>query len=629
VLDSMRKRATDSVTLKVVFGAIVIVFMFWGIGTVGMDQVEVVALVNNEPISAREFDRAYTQLVQNAKGQLDKMPVEMLRGQVLDQLVTAELLDQEAKRLGLMVEEEELRASIAVIPAFQVDGHFNKDAYLRTLQAYRLKPPDFEASQRRQLLLTKLQELIHAGVHVTEDDARQRFEYENEHVRLSYIEVPTARFRGEVEVSEEETKTYYDAHQEEVREPERARIEYLKFEPEKFAAEIEPTDEELRIYYEAHESEFERPEEVRARHILLKVPADATDAQREEIRQRAVALLAEARAQGADFAALARQHSDDVTAESGGDLGFFGRGTMTEKFEQAAFALEPGQISDVVETPFGFHIIRLEEKRPAGARPLEEVRQEVVEKVRAQRSRGVALTKVEEAHEEMADGKDIASIAAAMNLSLESPPPFAGHEPVLGIGSSRELAEAVSHTEQGEVGEIVTLESAYILFRVGERIPAHIPPLDEIRPRVEEALRAEKAAAAAKARAGELLERLKQGTDITLLASEQGFEVKEADLGRVNAFIAGLGNVAQLKDAAFKLTDDAPVAPAVYEVKDGAVVARLKEREPAPEANFASSKSSVQDRIRRERESAAFRQFVEELRKQAKIEIGRAYSGTT
>jgi peptidyl-prolyl cis-trans isomerase D len=626
----MRKRATDSVTLKVVFGAIVIVFMFWGIGTVGMDQMEVVARVNDRPISTREFDRAYTNMLQASPDlQTSDLPVDLLRTQVLDQLITAELIGQEAERLGLTVDEDELRQSIAAIPAFQVEGRFHKETYLQTLQANNLKPSDFETNQRRHLQRTKLQELIQAGIHVGEEEVRERYRFESERVNLRYLEVPTSAFLDQVTFTEEEAKAHYEAEKERFREPERVRIQYVKFDPKTFAAEVEPSDEEIQTYYDAHPSEFQRPEEVRARHLLLKVAAEASEEQRREVRARADALLAQAR-EGADFEALAREHSEDVTKESGGDLGFFGRGTMTEKFEEAAFALEPGAVSEVVETPFGFHIIRLEEKRAAGARPLDEVRGEITDKVRTRRSREAALARVEEAHEKVIDGQELAAVASSLNLSVEFPPPFARSEAIAGLGVSPEMGEAVAQTEAGEAGDVVTLESGYVLFRVDERIASYVPSFEQIKAPVEDDLRRKRAAAAAKTRAAELLERLGQGADIETLAAEQGVEVKETGpVGRLGPYVPGLGNLPALKDAAFRLSTENAVAPATYDTAGGTIIALLEERLAAEESDFETRKNALQERIRREREGAVFRQFVESLKKQATIEISAAAGGAT
>jgi peptidyl-prolyl cis-trans isomerase D len=626
VLNSIRKKANDSVFLKVVFGAIVVVFVFWGVAGMRSDPSQVVARVNERVISANQFRQAYDNLVRAYRDAYPSgVPAELLRSQVLDQLVTGELLDQEAERIGLSVEEQELRESITVIPAFQVDGRFDKDAYVRTLQANNLKPSDFEESQRQQLLRTKVQELIQVGVHVTDAELRERYEYENERVKLRYLRVRSSQFLDQVAPTEEEISKYLADNQEAFREPERARITFIDFPADHFAAQIQPTEEEIQAYYESHQDSYRHPEQVRARHILFKVPANVTDDERHAIRARAAEVLESAKA-GEDFAELAKQHSGDVTAASGGDLGFFARGTMTPAFEEASFALEPGGVSDLVDTPFGIHIIKLEERREEGVDTLEESRGKIGEEVRKQRGRHAALGKSEEAHDRIQNGEDPQSVAASLGLILQKPSPFAVNEPVPGIGVQRPLYDAVLQTTAGELGDIVTLESGYLVFRVDERIASHIPQLADVREKVELAVRAAQASKAAKERAEQVLARLKEKKDVDAIAAAENLSVEETGpIGRVSPYVASLGNQPDLKEAAFRLTAEDPVAPGAYDVSGDAIVAVLAERTPADLTKFDAEKDALREQVRRRLESAAINQFIDQLRSKAQIEVGQAY----
>jgi peptidyl-prolyl cis-trans isomerase D len=626
VLNSIRKKANDSLFLKLVFGAIVVVFVFWGVAGMRSDPSQVVARVNERVISASQFRRAYDNLVRAYRDVYPNgAPAELLRSQVFEQLVTGELLDQEAERLGLSVEEQELRESITVIPAFQMEGRFDKDIYVRTLQANNLKPADFEESQRQQLLRTKLQELIQQGVHVTDAELRQRYEYENERVKVRYLRVPSTQFLDQVTPTEEEIAKHLADHQETFREPERARITFIDFPADRFAAEIQPTEEEILAYYESHQGSYRHPEQARARHILFKVPPEVTDEERSAIRARATGVLESAKA-GEDFAELAKQHSEDVTAAAGGDLGFFARGVMTPAFEEAAFALEPSGISELVDTPFGIHIIKLEEKRAEGVDTLDEARARILEEVRKQRGRQVALAKSEEAHDRIQSGEDLQSVAASLGLVLQKPSPFASNEPVPGVGVQRPLYDAVFETPAGELGDIVTLESGYLVFRVDERIASHIPELAKVREKVELAVRATQASTAAKARAEQVLARLKEKKDIDAIAGEENLSVEETGpIGRVGAYVASLGNNPGLKEAIFQLTPEEPVAPGVYDVNGDAIIAVLEERIPADMAKFDAEKEALRDRVRNRLQSATVTQFINQLRSNAEIEVGQAY----
>jgi peptidyl-prolyl cis-trans isomerase D len=626
VLNSIRKKANDSFLLKAVFAAIVVVFVFWGVAGMQTDPSQVVARVNERVISASQFRQTYDNLVRAYRDVYPTgAPAELLRSQALDQLVTGELLDQEAERLGLSVAEQELRESITVIPAFQVDGRFDKDAYVGMLQANNLKPSDFEQAQRQQLLRTKLQELIQGGVHVTDAELRDRYQYENERVKARYLRVRSSEFLDQVTPTEEEIAKYLADNQETFREPERARITFLDFSSERFAAEAEPTEEEIQAYYESHQDSYRHPEQVRARHILFKVAGDITDEDRRAIRERAAAVLESAKA-GEDFAELAKQHSEDVTAAAGGDLGFFARGVMTPAFEEAAFALEPGAVSDLIDTPFGIHIIKLEEKRAEGVDTLDEARGKIVEAVRTQRGRQLGLTKSEEAHDRIQNGEDLQSVATSLSLVVQKPSPFAVNEPVPGVGVQRSFYDAVFETPAGELGEIVTLGSGYLVFRVDERIPSHIPQLADVREKVELAVRTAQASQAAKARAEQVLARLKEKKDIDAIAAEENLTVEETGpFGRVGPFVASLGSQPDLKEAVSRLTAENPLAPAVYDVNGDAIIAVLAERIPADMAKFDAEKEALRERVRRQLESAAINQFITQLRANAQIEIGQAY----
>ncbi|HSP96220.1 MAG TPA: SurA N-terminal domain-containing protein [Candidatus Dormibacteraeota bacterium] len=630
MLDSMRKGA-DSFLVKGFYVVIVLVFVFWGVGTMRANRMEVAALVNSEVITKHQFDRAYQNL-QNVYRNMGQQgaaapPEALLRSQAIAQLVSNELLIQEAHRLGLEVDEAELRQSIASMPNFQADGHFDKDAYLEVLRQNGLKPTDFEELQRRQLLAAKVEDLVAQGAHISDAEVKERFQFDNERVSLKFVRLPAASFAPQVTLSDQDVLAYYTENQERYREPERVRIQMVEFRPADFAKQVNPTDDEIKEYYDANQAQFQKQEEVHARHILFTVKPDASEADKAAARKQAEEVLAKAKG-GADFAELAKQYSQDSTAAGGGDLGSFARGVMTPPFEAAAFALEPGQVSDIVETQFGFHIIKLEEKTPARTASLEDVKPTIVEALRGRQARKVALDAVEKAHDAVLDGTPLEKVAADLGLALQSPPPFGANEKIFGL-ERKPLNEEAFNTEVGEIGEVITESSGYTIIKVLERIPSAVPPLDQVREKIEGDLRAKKAAELAHQRGEALLAKLKDKKSIQELAGEEKLTIEDSrEVGRFGGYLPNIGTAPALKDAAFQLTLENPVAPAVYDVNGDAVIAVLDARLPPDESRFDAEKASIEERLRGQAAAAAVRTFIDQLKAKSQIEYGMGLTGT-
>jgi len=630
VLKFIRRNAGAS-WVKFIFAAIVIVFIFWGVGGgfAGGGKPEWVAHVNDEVVDPVDFQRAYDSLVrvyadiykEHFKPELAQMLD--LKGKAVDQIIRVSLLRQEAERLHLRVGETEVRDAIAAMPNFQDNGQFNKEMYLQILRANRLTPGEFEESEREELLVGKLQDLIVAGVHVSEADARERYRFENEKVNLRFVKFSGSAFLNEVQLSDADLQAYYDKHQDTLREPERVRIEYVQYTPDKFADAVEVTDAEVQQYYDSHQDAYAKPEQVHARHILFKAGADVSPELKAEVRKKAEEVLAKARA-GEDFAALAKQYSNDSTAAQGGDLGFFPRGQMVKPFEDSAFALAPGEISDVVETTFGFHIIKVEAKEEAHTKSLDEVRDQVVKALKQGKGRDAAGAQAEADHGKVEGGQTLAAVAGGAGLSVSSPAPFSEKEAVPGVGKGP-LTSAAFAAEVGKVGPVVDTPAGFFVFVVGEKIPAHLPPLAEIRERVEQAVRNEKAEALAKSKADAALGQLPTA-GIDGVATAAGLKVEETgEFTRQVTAVPHIGTSPELVAAAFALTPEKPLGPAAYTVGGSSVIVALKDRVPSDEAKFNADKDKLIRQMEERRRGQAMESFLNYLKARAAIELNQEF----
>src|SRR5207253_6558207 len=381
------RKYSNSTGIKILYGVLAGLFVLWGVGAVGGQRMDVVARVGGQPISRREVDRATAALQRRFEG----MPPEVvrtlnLRERALDELIEDVLVREEAERLGIRVTEAELIEAITRMPEFQEGGRFSRERVEAALRFQRDRG-EFEDQLRRAILFQRLQSLVTDGVHVSDGEVAERYRLDHAQVNLSYVRVPAAGEEKGIVLGDDDLAKHLQEHSDRYRVPAKIRARYIAYRPADFLSQADVPEAAIGDYYELHKNDkFTEPEQVRARHILVKVASDAGEPAKAAARKKAEDLLAKVRA-GGDFAALARKNSDDPgSAAQGGDLGLFGRGTMTPAFESAAFALEAGKVSDVVETPFGFHVIKVEEHRPRGVEALDGARDEIVQALRAERA---------------------------------------------------------------------------------------------------------------------------------------------------------------------------------------------------------------------------------------------------
>ncbi|MBI2962441.1 MAG: SurA N-terminal domain-containing protein [Deltaproteobacteria bacterium] len=631
MLNFMRRHA-KSTTIKILFWIIIAVFVLWGVGTFTGDDTLYAASVNGETITpkevrhtARQLERFYQQLYgQNLTPEI--LEALDLENRALDQMISGTLMKQEAVRLGFGVTDEEVRASIESIEGLNVDGRFQREVYFRYLRAQGVTTAEFESQQRDRLLVQKVQELIASSIRADEVGARELFVFQNEKVDLAFLRVKAAELAKEIHPSEAETAKFYEDHREMFREPDRVAIDYVAYDAKDFATSVGVTDADIAQEYETFKSErYSVPEEVHVRHVLFALPEGADAKARDEGRNRAKAVLERLR-KGEDFAAVARELSDDkATSEKGGDLGFIARGRAEETFENAAFALQPGELSDVVETRYGLHVVKVEERRAAREKPLAEVRDEIAGALRTERAGSAARDAAFVDAEKAGGGKSLQELAQTRALSVESPPAFAQGEEIVGLTREPELVKAAFATAPGQVGPVVSAGDSMILFRVRETHPAHVPALKEIRAEVENALRDEQAKAKARERAEALRQALAGKKPIEEVAATEKLTVEETGpFTRAGEYVPRIGTAPDLKKAAFALTREQPVGAQVYVVSDDAYVIVLKDRLAADVAEFEKKKTEIVRRNLDERRQAAIEAMLRQLKARARIRVNAA-----
>lgn len=628
MLDYMRRHA-KSTTIKILFWIIIAVFVLWGVGSFTEGDALYAASVNGESIApldvrrtAQQLERFYQQIYgQNLTPEMAK--ALDFKGRALDQMINSALLRQEAERLGLSVSDEEVRTSIESIEGLNVDGRFQRDAYFRYLRMQGMSPADFEEQQRNRLLVQKMQELVLGSVRQDEVGAREIFIFQNEKVDLAFLRFKATDFVNDLHPSDAELSKYYEAHRETFREPERIAIDYLSYDAAHFERGLTISDADVQQEYEAFKTDrYSEPEEVHVRHILLILPQDADAKKRAEIEAKAKATL-ERLKKGEDFATVAKEVSEDqATKEKGGDLGFVARGRTEESFENAAFALDPGGLSEVVKTRFGYHILKVEERKEARERSLAEVKDEIVKRLRSERARDVARDSAFADAEKATGGKSLQELAQSRGLKLETPPPFAQSEDVVGIARQPDLVKSAFATPVGQVGPVITAGDALILFRVREKIPSRVPDLKEVHDKVQAGLLAEQGAAKARERAEAVLKLATEKKALDEVAVAEKLTVESTGtFTRTGDYVPHIGSAPELKHAAFALSKERPVGPQVFTVSGDAYVIFLKERIAADPGEFDKKKDELVKRHLDDQHQSAIEALLQQLKQHARIKV--------
>ncbi len=436
--------------------------------------------------------------------------------QLIDQRVTA--LAAADGRLG--VSDNALRQAIAQIPAVQENGRFSRELYTQALAAQGLTPAQFEASVRYDLSLALVVDpVVSSATYPTAIlDSLLRAMQEEREIRLRQF--PAADFRATVEVSEADVQQYYDDHLSEFAVPETIHAEYLLLDSDAVMGQVTVNDDEVAQYYEQNKQRFVTAASRRVSHILIEIPASADEAQRSQIRENAEALLERARRNPDSFAELAREHSDDKgSASAGGSLGWITAGMMVPEFEEVAFALQAGEVSELVETEFGLHIIRADEVREAQVKPLEEVRQQLTDEIRLQKAGARFGDLAGQFTSLVYDVTDsLQPIAEALGLQVQTASditrdnaPADGPE-IFQDPRVRQALFSEDVARNGNNSGVIELApDRLVAVRAAEVVPAHTAPLDSVAADIRERLTQQRALEAAETAGLQTLQKLQDG----------------------------------------------------------------------------------------------------------------------
>ncbi|HLZ42372.1 MAG TPA: peptidyl-prolyl cis-trans isomerase [Candidatus Sulfotelmatobacter sp.] len=584
----------------------------------------VVAQVGGADITADEVRTAARQMLQQQMpqgGANMAMLLPYFTRRAAEQLIERQALLAEASRIGLRVTPDEVKDELQhgrYSATFFPNGTFiGEQEYEDMLQRANMTPAKFEQNVGDDILLTKLQALISGTAGVSEDEIHKEFVKQNTKVKFDYAVLKQDDIKKGLHPTEEELKAYYESHKTSYANsiPEKRKIKYAVVDTSKLEANVQVTQDDLRSYYQAHRDQYHVPDQIKVSHIWIKMPLPDDKGQVDqkkvaEAQGRADDILKQLK-NGAKFEDLAKKYSEDPgSANVGGSLGWIGNGQMTAEFEKAANSLSKGQVSDVVKTPDGFHIIRLDDKQEAHTKSLEEVKSQIEPIVKHQKAQQMAQQSAEQLlNKAQTQGLDAA--AAAQSIPVITSDFFSRKDMLPGIGPSPQFMDAVFSAQEKSPPDVAQTSQGIVVFQlIGVKPPA-TPTFDEIRTRVEEEFKNERSRTLLAQKVEELSDRAKAEHDLKRAAKELGATMKTSDLVLPDAQVPDVGSMSGEASVAFSMKPGEISGP-IHSGSDAAVLQLVESQQPS-EAEYAAKRDQIRDQLLQSKQQERFGLFVSNL----------------
>jgi len=631
MLKSIQQRDLDKnrwikITMGVILGIIIVsmvVTLIPGLmsGTTGASSPDAVATIAGQSITVADFQQQFDQATRN-----QTIP-PMLRGayakQVLDQMIFQHALEYEASRLGMSVTpEEETERIKEILPTAWSGNTWLKDRYASEVQLRTgMSVGEFETLLQNEMLVDKFRELVTDGISVTPEEVAREFRWRNEKVKIDYAVVKPSDLASSIHPSDADLAAWFAKNSSRYQMPERRSARYALLDLSKLRANTHVGDDTLRAYYNSHLDDYKVENRVNVEHILLKT-VGKTDAEVAEIQKKAEDVLKQAK-HGANFEDLAKKYSeDDGTKEKGGALGWIVEGQTVPEFQQAAFSLPKGSISDLVKTQYGFHIIKVLDRETAHTKTFEEVRDSILQPVLDEKVGAEAsdVSSQMAAAVRQSDRQSLDDLAKKFNLEVGVTALAGMTDPMLPLGTSPELHQALFALHTGELSQPIEIDGGYVILSLKDIQSAHQATLAEVHDRVLTDYQSEKSVDLARSRADELSKRAQAGEDFAKVAKSLGLDVKTSDSVARAGSIPDIGGGREIA-AAFNMSVGQVGSPA--QIGTIWIVYRIVGHEPPNLADLVTQQSDLKQQILQTKQSAAFEAFrttlIDRLTKEGKL----------
>ncbi len=633
MLQAIREKAQGWIAWAIVI-LISIPFALWGIQEyLGVGGEPEVAEVDGDAITERMLDQRVRDFRDRMRNQLgeayraDLFQESVLKEQVLDAMIDEMVLVNSARSWNLRTSDAQAYSFISSVPSFQRDGQFDQQMYQAAVRNRGMSEAGFEQTVRQDMAVAQIRNGIEATVFATQNDVNTMLRLYEQKRKLRFVRVPADAFRADVKIDADAVRAYYEKHPAQYRVPEQVKLNYLLLGESTLGGLVEVDEAALKDYYEGHKSEFVAREQRAMRHILIAAEGGADDAAQQQAKQKADDLLQQIR-DGADFAELAKQNSDDPgSAEKGGDLGWVERGLMVSEFEEAGFALDKGAVSDVVKTDFGYHIIQVTDVRGGAGAAFADVRDQVEAAYRKFEAENLYFDYAERLAETAYENPSTLGPAAeALGIAVQSTDWLSRESPLPAQLDSPKVIDAAFADDvlnEGNNSQLLEIgPQRAVVLRVVEHAPETVKPFEDNRVEIEQDFVNAQASEAAAQAGQQALEALKSGQEtLEQLVSSRQWEAKEPGLvGRNHADVP-----AEVLDEAFSLQPPAEGAAAfggvVSAEGDYFVVAVDAVEYGNPDKLTETEKPMLDAQIGRKVATAQMQDLINSLRARAAIDI--------
>jgi peptidyl-prolyl cis-trans isomerase D len=624
---TMMRSHSKSILIKIIIGLIGVVFVFWGIYSIGDRPGSKIAYVNGDLISGLEYHAAYRDMLLALQRQYkdywneDLIEMFQLKQKTLESLIGKRLISQEAGRLGLQITDDEIADAIFTYPAFQVNGVFDENQYRSLLNYNRMEPADFEAGIGSELLGEKIRHFIKSFLLVTDNEIIDFYTFQNQTINIGFVVFNPEDFKANVKAAQTDMEAYFEKHKEAYRIPEQINLNYITLDPSDFKDKVSVTEGEIADYYEYNPERFKEHRQVKARHILFSVPPDASKEAEAEIKDKALEILKRAQ-HGENFSELAKKYSQDTSnAATGGDLGYFKKDQMVKPFEELAFSLTKGEIGGPVRTQFGWHVIKVEDIKEEKVKTLNEVREQIENTLKGDIACDMSHERALALMDQMPYDVDLSSYAAQQGLTIQKSGFFVKKGDIPGFGTDEKLKQAIYSLDEKEVSEILEHEGKYYIFQVTGAKDSSIPAMSEITDQLRNDVEDHLSLEAARKKAEDYLEELRGGADWQELATRNNMITEETGFFSRGGNIPSIGSAPSVSEAAFLLSDQTSYPDHPFTVHNKVYVIRWLGKQGIKQDAFDNEKKRYEQMLSLSKERLVSDRWIQTLRDKASIKI--------